>query len=133
MQHERGASKRERVLERRVAERVDSLRDDNEVDSGGAARVGARAALYAPLLVRDRALGVIAAYDKLAPTPASPTRTCGSRSCSPRARPIAVDLSAASPAKRCDASSRRRSSSGVGSRGSSTTRPARRSRPSCSA
>jgi signal transduction histidine kinase len=57
-------SKESRVLERRRSERVDSIIDDPEVDQSTARRMGARAGLWVPLLVRDRALGVIVAHDK---------------------------------------------------------------------
>jgi signal transduction histidine kinase len=57
-------SKTSRVLERRRSERVDSIIDDPEVDQPTARRMGARAGLWVPLLVRDRALGVIVAQDK---------------------------------------------------------------------
>ena len=58
-------SKTGRVLERRRSERVDSVLDDREVDRVFTRRVDARAGLWVPLLVQDRAIGVISAYDKL--------------------------------------------------------------------
>jgi signal transduction histidine kinase len=58
-------SKTGRVLERRRSERVDSVLDDAEVDRVFTRRVDARAGLWVPLLVYDRAIGVISAYDKL--------------------------------------------------------------------
>jgi len=57
-------SKTMRVLDRRRSERVDSVLDDPEVEQEAARRLGARSALYVPLLVRDEAIGVIAAHDK---------------------------------------------------------------------
>src|SRR5919201_1621409 len=48
------------------SERLDSLIDDPEVDREFARRMGMRAALFVPLLVGDRAIGVIQAFDKLA-------------------------------------------------------------------
>ena len=57
-------SKTMRVLERRRSERVDSVLDDPEVEQEAARRLGARSALYVPLIVRDDAIGVIAAHDK---------------------------------------------------------------------
>ncbi len=57
-------SKTMRVLGRRRSERVDSVLDDPEVEQEAARRLGARSALYVPLLVRDEAIGVIAAHDK---------------------------------------------------------------------
>ncbi len=57
-------SKTMRVLERRRSERVDSMLDDPEVDHESARRLGAHASLYVPLVVRDVAMGVIAAHDR---------------------------------------------------------------------
>ena len=57
-------SKTGRVLERRRSERVDSVLDDPEVDRVFTRRVDARAGLWVPLLVQDRPIGVISAYDK---------------------------------------------------------------------
>lgn len=57
-------SKTMRVLERRRSERVDSVLDDPEVEHDTARLLGARSALYVPLLVRDTAIGVIVAHDK---------------------------------------------------------------------
>ena len=57
-------SKTARVLERRRSERVDSLIDDPEVEQQAARHMGAKAGLFVPLLVRDRAIGVIVAHDK---------------------------------------------------------------------
>ena len=57
-------SKTMRVLERRRSERVDSVLDDPEVDHETARLLGARTSLYVPLIVRDAAMGVIAAHDK---------------------------------------------------------------------
>jgi signal transduction histidine kinase len=57
-------SKTMRVLERRRSERVDSVLDDPEVDHESARLLGARTSLYVPLIVRDAAMGVIAAHDK---------------------------------------------------------------------
>ncbi|MFL5909687.1 MAG: GAF domain-containing protein [Gaiellaceae bacterium] len=58
-------SKTGRVLERRRSERVDSVLDDAEVDRVFTRRVDVRAGVWVPLLVQDRAIGVISAYDKL--------------------------------------------------------------------
>jgi two-component system, NarL family, sensor histidine kinase DevS len=57
-------SKSMRVLARKRSERVDSVLDDPEVEQDAARRLGARSALYVPLLVRDDAIGVIVAHDK---------------------------------------------------------------------
>ena len=61
----RHGSKAGRILERRRSERVDSMLDDPEVDHALSRRVESRTGLWAPLLVQDRPIGVIAAYDKL--------------------------------------------------------------------
>jgi signal transduction histidine kinase len=58
-------SKHGRVLERRRSERVDSLLDDPEVDQAVARQMAGRAGLFVPLLAGDRAIGVVAAHDKL--------------------------------------------------------------------
>jgi signal transduction histidine kinase len=57
-------SKTSRILERRRSERVDSLIDDPEVDQQSARHMAARTGLFVPLIVRDRAIGVIVAHDK---------------------------------------------------------------------
>ncbi len=64
-----GGSKSGRALERRHSERVDSVFDDLEVDQEIARRMGIRSGLYVPLLVQDRAIGVIAAHNKRGPDP----------------------------------------------------------------
>ncbi len=61
----RDGSKSGRVLERRRSERVDSILEDPEVDRDFLRRLEARTGLWVPLLVQDRPIGVIAAYDKL--------------------------------------------------------------------
>jgi signal transduction histidine kinase len=66
---ERAGSKSGRVLERRRAERVDSLSDDPEVDQETARRLAARTGLYVPLLAGGRPIGVIVAHDKDSPDP----------------------------------------------------------------
>jgi signal transduction histidine kinase len=62
-------SKSGRTLERRRSERIDSLIDDPEVDQSAPRLVEASAALYVPLIVRDQAVGVIVAYDKIGASP----------------------------------------------------------------
>jgi signal transduction histidine kinase len=59
------ASKSGRVLERRRSERVDSVIDDPEVSREVTRRLAARSGIWVPLIARDEAIGVIAAYDKL--------------------------------------------------------------------
>jgi two-component system, NarL family, sensor histidine kinase DevS len=61
---ERERSKSGRTLMRRRSERIDSLIDDPEVDQSAPRLVAATSALYVPLIVRDRAAGVIVVYDK---------------------------------------------------------------------
>jgi signal transduction histidine kinase len=62
-------SKAGRTLTRRRPERVDSLIDDPEVDQSAPRAVDASAAIYVPLVVRNRSVGVIAAFDRLGPDP----------------------------------------------------------------
>ena len=58
-----------RVLERGHTERVDAVVDDPEVDQQIARELGVTAAIYLPLSVRGRPLGVVVAHDKLGPDP----------------------------------------------------------------
>jgi signal transduction histidine kinase len=62
---ERHGSKSGRVLAARRSDRVDVLLDDPEVDQVTTRRFGARTGLWVPLLVHGRAIGVLAAHDKL--------------------------------------------------------------------
>ena len=64
LQLKREGSKSGVVLERRRAERVDSLADDPEVDQEATRLLRARTGLYVPLLTRGRSIGVIGAHDK---------------------------------------------------------------------
>jgi signal transduction histidine kinase len=61
-------SKSGRAFERRRSERVDSMLDDHEASREVTRRIGARSGLWVPLVARDRAIGVIGAYDKLGET-----------------------------------------------------------------
>jgi signal transduction histidine kinase len=61
----RSASKSGRVLERGRSELVESVVDDPEVSHEATRMIGARTGLWVPLLVRGRAIGVLAAHDKL--------------------------------------------------------------------
>jgi signal transduction histidine kinase len=63
-----GGSKTGRVLQRGRSERVDSVLDDPELDQQVARRMGVRSALYVPLVVEGRSIGVVVAHDKLGPT-----------------------------------------------------------------
>jgi len=65
----RGRSKLGRVLERRRSERVDSAIDDPEVNPEIARRIGINAGLWVPLLVRERAIGVIMVVDRVGADP----------------------------------------------------------------
>jgi signal transduction histidine kinase len=53
------------VLERQRSVRVDSVLDDPEVDQEEARRLGIRTGIYVPLVVRGRAIGIVAVHDKL--------------------------------------------------------------------
>jgi signal transduction histidine kinase len=59
------ASKAGRVFLRGRSERVDDIVDDPEADQVTARRIGIRSALYVPLVVRDRTIGLLQAVDKL--------------------------------------------------------------------
>jgi signal transduction histidine kinase len=61
----RSTSKSGRVVERGQSERVDSVLDDPDVDHEAMRLMGARTGLWVPLIVRGRAIGVLAAHDKL--------------------------------------------------------------------
>jgi len=65
MELQLGGSKTGRVLQRGRSERVDSVLDDPEIDQQAARRMGVRSALYAPLVVQARPIGVVVAHDKL--------------------------------------------------------------------
>ena len=65
----RSGSKSGRVLERGRSERVDSVLEDPEVNREITRRLAARTGLWVPLVVRDRAIGVFAVYDKLGADP----------------------------------------------------------------
>src|SRR5581483_1871355 len=57
-------SKSGRSFTRRRSERVDALIDDPEVDQTTPRLVDATAGLFVPLVVREKAIGMIVAYDK---------------------------------------------------------------------
>jgi signal transduction histidine kinase len=61
----RSTSKSGRVLERAQSHRVDSVLDDVDVDHEAMRLLGARTGLWVPLIARGRAIGVLAAHDKL--------------------------------------------------------------------
>ena len=53
------------MLERGRTERIDAVVDDPEVHRGFTRRFGARAGIWVPLVVNNRPIGVITAFDKL--------------------------------------------------------------------
>jgi signal transduction histidine kinase len=63
-------SKAGRVLERGRSERIDSVLDDPEIDQSAARRLGARSALYVPLVVAGGPIGVLVAHDRAGQDPA---------------------------------------------------------------
>jgi signal transduction histidine kinase len=64
MRLDRESSKAGRVLARGRSERVDSMIEDLEVAQDVSRRLGARTGLFVPMMLRDRAIGVIMAHDK---------------------------------------------------------------------
>jgi two-component system, NarL family, sensor histidine kinase DevS len=66
MRLEGPTSKSARVLQRGRSERLDSLLDDVEVDPELARRLGMSAALFVPMVVGERRIGVLQAFDKVA-------------------------------------------------------------------
>jgi len=62
-------SKSGRVLKRRRAERVDVIAEDSEVDPMTREQIGAISALYVPLVVGPRAIGVLAVHDRTGSDP----------------------------------------------------------------
>ncbi len=58
------SSKSARVLERRRSERIDSFMDDPEADQDVARAMGGTAGMIVPLILHDRAIGVISVIDK---------------------------------------------------------------------
>jgi signal transduction histidine kinase len=60
-----GGSKAGRVLERGRSERIDSVLDDPEIDQAAARRLGVHSALFVPLVVRGRPIGVVIAHDRI--------------------------------------------------------------------
>jgi signal transduction histidine kinase len=64
MELDAAGSKAGRVLERARSERVDSVLDDPEVDQHAARRMGVHTALYVPLVVHGRPIGVVIAHDR---------------------------------------------------------------------
>ena len=70
MELEFGRSKAGRVLERGRSERIDSVLDDPEIDQQATRRLGVHSALFVPLVVRGRTIGVVIAHDRQGHTPA---------------------------------------------------------------
>jgi signal transduction histidine kinase len=67
MRLEAGSTKIGRVLERGSSERVDEVVDDPEVDQRVARELGITSAIYLPLAVRGKPLGVVAVHDRQRP------------------------------------------------------------------
>jgi signal transduction histidine kinase len=67
MRLEAGSTKIGRVLERGSSERVDAVVDDPEVDQRVARELGITSAIYLPLAVRGKPLGVVAVHDRQRP------------------------------------------------------------------
>jgi signal transduction histidine kinase len=67
MRLEAGSTKVGRVLQRGSIERVDAVVDDPEIDQRVARELGISTAIYLPLVVRGRPLGVVAVHDRLSP------------------------------------------------------------------
>jgi signal transduction histidine kinase len=65
----RAGSKSGRVLDRRRSERVDSTLEDVEIDQEIARRMGLRSGLFVPMIAGERAIGVIAAHNRLGGDP----------------------------------------------------------------
>lgn len=63
----RAESKSGAVLERRRSERIDSVIDDPEVHQEVSRKLAARTGMWVPLIVRDRAIGVLEIHDKEGP------------------------------------------------------------------
>lgn len=64
MRLEAGSTKMGRILERGSSERVDAVVDDPEVDQRLARELGITSAIYLPLAVRGKPLGVVAVHDR---------------------------------------------------------------------
>jgi len=62
-------SRHARTFTRGKSERIDSVLADPEVDQVLAGRIGAVAALFIPLIIHDRAIGVMYAFNKDGPDP----------------------------------------------------------------
>jgi signal transduction histidine kinase len=70
MRLEFAGSKAGRVLERGRSERVDSVLEDPEIDQQAARRLGVHSALFVPLVVQSRPIGVVIVHDKAGASPA---------------------------------------------------------------
>jgi signal transduction histidine kinase len=62
-------SRHARTFDRGKSERIDSVLEDPEIDQVLASRIGAVAALFVPLVVHDRAIGIMYAFNKDGPDP----------------------------------------------------------------
>ena len=124
---ELGGSKTGRVLQRGRSERVDSVLDDPEIDQQTARRMGIRSALYVPLVVRGRPMGVVVAHDKLGATlelhrRRRPAHRVARYARGHGGRPVRARQPGCRPTRRRGAGG----SSALDWRASSTTRPGRR-------
>jgi GAF domain-containing protein len=68
MRLEFAGSKAGRVLERGRSERVDSVLEDPEIDQQAARRLGVHSALFVPLVIKSRPIGVVIVHDRIGPT-----------------------------------------------------------------
>lgn len=59
-----GSSKAAAVMARRRSERIDAVMDDLEFDRASVRRLGFSSAMYVPLVLDDRVLGVVSVHDK---------------------------------------------------------------------
>ena len=100
--------------------------EDPEVDQDVARRLGRCTGLYVPMILRERAIGVIAAHDKAGADARFTDEDLRLAEAFAARAAVAVDLSERVARDALRASSRRRSSSASGSPASSTTRPGRR-------
>jgi GAF domain-containing protein/two-component sensor histidine kinase len=126
-------SKQVRVFTRGTSERIDSVLEDPEIDQVVAHRVGGVAALVVPLVFRDKPIGVVSAFNKSSPDPRFTDDDLRVAEAFATRAALAVHLSERVARETVDAISKPRRASEAGSRGSFTTRRARRSPPSSSA
>jgi signal transduction histidine kinase len=88
-----GASKVGHVLERATSERVDAIGADEEVDQDAVGRLGVTTALYVPLIVEGKAIGVVAAHDRAGSDPRFSDEDVRLAESLARRAALAIDLS----------------------------------------